>query len=76
MTGPVLTFTFNSIYPSTQTCRSQTCINNTFDKIYQQFKTVKSLLINFNNVLKSLTLCSFGVSSSSSNSIKINLIIL
>lgn len=75
MNGPVLIFDFNLTYPNNQTCRSQACINDTFNKVYQQFKSVQSLSIDFNNISKTLILCSFGVTSYSGNCRRINRVI-
>jgi hypothetical protein len=63
MSGPVIIFYFHLTYPINRICQSHESVNETFDEVYQRFKSVRSLSIDFDNVSRVLHLCSFGVSS-------------
>lgn len=65
--GPVLIIEFNLTYPRNSICQSQKCIDQIFAEFHQQFQSVPSLPVDFENISRKLRLCSFGVTPYTGN---------
>jgi hypothetical protein len=72
MSGPAIIFDFNLTYPINGICQTQQCVSQAFANVNQQFKSVPSLLVDFNNVSRELRLCSMGVLPYNCNYMLIN----
>jgi hypothetical protein len=75
LSGPALIFDFNLTYSINRICQSQKCLNETFAEIYEQFQSVPSLLVDFNNTQRELLLRSFDVIPYSGKIVRIHSIL-